>query len=157
LSEETYKENIRKAYEGEMVAERAYGALAAERADPSQRAKLSAISRVEGLTHRRLQQVASRLRIGPEEARIKSTVERQIAELRQLTWDGFIQKAVLEWPAYLDRFAALRRSAAPGDEPALQYLVEHESALVQFAQLEHADPGSDSLRPLLAYLGELPA
>jgi hypothetical protein len=93
--------------------------------------------------------------IEPAEASIESSVQHRLAQLRQLSWETLIVKAVAEWPAYLDRFEMLRRSAASTDAAALQSLVDHEYVLVRFALLEYDSPGSDrSLRPLLAYLGE---
>ena len=155
MSEEAYRTNVRSAYEGEIVGERLYRALSAQCPDADHRGKLLAISRVEKMTHQRLQPIAARLGIEPVEALIQSTVERRLAELGQLSWDTLIAKAVSGWPAYLERFEALRCSAVATDVMALQSLVDHERALIQFAHLEHENPGSAaSLRPLLVYLGE---
>jgi hypothetical protein len=155
LSEEAYRTSVRSAYEGEIVGERLYRALSAEDTDGDRRHKLLTISRVEAVTHQRLQPVAARLGIEPAEASIESSVQHRLAQLRQLSWETLIAKAVAEWPAYLGRFEMLRRSAASADAAALQSLVDHEYALVRFALLEYDSPGSDrSLRPLLASLGE---
>ena len=148
---QSYAEAIHRAYEGEIVGERLYGALARECSDTDRRAKLSAISAIEAATRARLKHIADRLQLEPSRGAIQSTVERRLAQLRLLSWGEFIQKAVLEWPPYLTRFEALRQSAAPGDEESLQFLADHERALVQFANLEHGG-SENSLSALSTFL-----
>jgi hypothetical protein len=151
VDRQTYADAIRRAYEGEIVGERLYRALALECSDTDQRSKLSAISAIEAATHERLKHIADRLQIDPSQAAIQCTVERRLAQLRLLSWGQFIQQAVLEWPPYLARFEVLRRSAASGDEESLQFLEDHERALVEFANLEHSG-SENSLSTLSTFL-----
>jgi hypothetical protein len=127
-----------------------------ECSDADQRSKLSAISAIEAATHERLKHIAERLQIDLSQTAIQSTVERRLAQLRLLSWGEFIQQAVLEWPPYLARFEMLRQSAASGDEESLQFLEDHERALVQFVNLEHSG-SENSLSALSTFLHGLPS
>jgi len=156
VDRQSYADAIRRAYEGEIVGERLYRALAMECSDADQRSKLSAISAIEAATHERLKHIAERLQIDLSQTAIQSTVERRLAQLRLLSWGEFIQQAVLEWPPYLARFEMLRQSAASGDEESLQFLADHERALVQFVNLEHSG-SENSLSALSTFLHGLPS
>ena len=151
MDRQSYADAIRRAYEGEIVGERLYRALAMQCSDADQRSKLSAISAIEAATHERLKHIAERLQIDLSQTAIQCTVERRLAQLRLLSWGEFIQKAVLEWPPYLARFEVLRQAAASGDEESLQFLEDHERALVQFVNLEHSG-SENSLSALSTFL-----
>ena len=58
---------------------------------------------------------------------------------------------VKRYPDYLEDFTALKRMAPEGDLYALNILMDHEVAAIEFAKRELAgDP--DSLAPLYDYL-----
>jgi hypothetical protein len=154
MSSAHYLDGIRQAYEGELVGESLYRRLSEGCASRDQQAKLGAIADVERLTHGRLKPIAKRLGINPIEAEWRSIVDRRAKELAVLTWREFIDKALLDWPPYIPRFAALKPLAPAGDEGTVQLLIDHEVALVEFTRLENASIGSaDSMAPLEAFLG----
>jgi hypothetical protein len=149
-----YVAALRSAYVGELVGERLYRELAVRRTSDDERAKLDAIASVERLTYERLRPIATRLGIQPVETEWRPIVERRTAQLAPLCWSDFIDKALLDWPPYIARFAAIAPLAPPCDQAALTQLVDHEVALVEFARRERAAPGSaESLRVLQAFLG----
>jgi len=138
-----YHNGIQQAYLGEIIGERLYRSLA-NRASQAEVSKLNAIADVERLTHERLRPIADRLGIQADEAELNEVVMHRTTELSALTWAGFVDQAVTRWPPYIARFEALKSMAPRIDVPAIQYLVQHEIALVQFVRLEKEALGSMS-------------
>jgi len=148
-----YRDDIRQAYEGELIGEKLYRKLATRAALEQQKAKLNAIADVEMLTNVRLRPIAERLGIHPQESKYQATVERRANELAGYSWSAFISKALRDWPPYIARFEAILPLAPPGDETVIRQLIEHEVVLVEFIRIEHAVAGGrDSLRVLEEFL-----
>ena len=148
-----YRDGIFAAYQGELIGESLYRELARQSTDRGQQAKLDMIADVEHATHRRLKPIADRLHINPAEAEWRPIVERRTREIRHLPWPDFIDKALRDWPPYIESFEQLRPLAPPGDAASIQWLVDHEVALVKFASAEKSAMGSDSsLQVLQAFL-----
>jgi hypothetical protein len=151
-----YRDGIMAAYQGELIGESLYRELANRSMVDDQKAKLHAIADVERHTHCRLKPIAERLGIDVSEAAWMRVVERRVRELESLTWPDFIDKALRDWPPYIARFEALKQLAPAGDADSIQWLVDHESALVAFARTEHDAMGSNaSFRPLQTFLDEM--
>jgi hypothetical protein len=144
-----YTDGLRQAYEGELVGDRLYRLLAMRSAENVRRSRLAAIADVERCTHTVLAPIALRLQIHPVEADLRSRVERRVLQLERLSWPEFIEKALVEWPPYIAGFEALELMAPPGDGASLAFVVKHERVLVEFARLEHDDPGSAQALDLL--------
>jgi hypothetical protein len=151
-----YHDGILTAYQGELMGERLYRELANRSKVGDQKAKLHAIADVERQTSRRLKPIAERLGIDVCEAQWIRIVERRLGELESLAWPDFIERALRDWPPYIARFEALRQLAPAGDADSIQWLVQHETALVAFARTEHDAMGSDaSFRLLQTFLEEM--
>jgi hypothetical protein len=149
-----YIAGVRRAYAGELSASRVYRLLAEQRGDADESAKLAAIADVEARTARVLEPVALRLGITCDVAAIDEIVRRRVEEMSALSWAQFIEHALEAWPPYVDRFAALSRDAPATDLPAMQFLVAHERALIEFLHLERTEPHTPaSVMPLQALLG----
>jgi hypothetical protein len=157
MESQAYREGIHDAYQGELVGERLYRDHGERMSDPRQREKLAAIADIERSTHLRLEPIAERLQVRPSNTDWHAIVQRRLGELEQLNWKGFLQKALQEWPPYIERFEAVHRLAPAADAPCTRLLVEHELVLVEFIRLESADPGSSSsLSVLQRFLAETP-
>jgi hypothetical protein len=73
-----------------------------------------------------------------------------------MAWPDFIDKALRDWPPYIARFEALKQLAPASDADSIQWLVDHETALVAFARTEHDAMGSNaSFRQLQTFLDEM--
>jgi hypothetical protein len=144
-----YTDGLRQAYEGELAGERLYRLLSTRCSEKAPRSSLAAIADVERCTHTVLAPIALRLQIHPVEAELWSRVERRVLQLEKLSWPEFIEKSLVEWPPYIAEFEALELMAPPGDGPSLAFVVKHERVLVEFARLEHDDPGSAPALDLL--------
>ncbi len=149
----SYVEKIRSAYEGELLGEMTYRRFAGLCNDADNRIKLQAVADLEGRTHRELEPIAIRLGIQPATQRLSERAQERALALAQLSWPAFIQKARKDWPPYITRFEMLAECAEPGDEDRLQFLVDHEKALVEFIGLQAAGADTDtSLRPIRSCL-----
>jgi hypothetical protein len=148
-----YRDRILSAYRGELVAESVYRELANRSTVDDQKLKLRAIADIEGHTAGRLEPIAERLGIQVSDAERLRVAERRVSELESLSWPDFIEKALRDWPPYIARFEAVKRLAPAGDLVRIQWLVDHEVALVAFAQIEHEAMGShESYDKLHAFL-----
>jgi hypothetical protein len=126
----------------------------AERSDDAgESAKLAAIADVESRTARVLEPVVRRLGITCDAGEIDDIVQRRVEELAPLSWSQLVEQALEAWPPYVERFAALREHAPATDALALNWLVAHERALIEFLHIERLEPHTRaSLVPLEAYL-----
>lgn len=148
-----YIAGIRQAYVGELAASRLYRVLADRRDDARESAKLAAIADVESRTAGVLEPVARRLGISCDRAEIDDIVQRRVKELGAISWSQFIEQALEAWPPYIEQFAALSEHAPATDAVALNWLVAHERALIEFLHIERLEPHTRaSLVPLEAYL-----
>jgi hypothetical protein len=152
MMDATRRERIRSAYQGEIIGERLYRKLAAECANEYCKIRFQMIADVEAITREKLQAVADRHAIEASESEIQNSVTRRAAELKKLSWAEFIELALAQWPTYVGEFDLLARAAEAADRDALQFLVAHETALVEFARLEQQADVSRSLVPLQALL-----
>jgi hypothetical protein len=149
-----YITGVRRAYVGEKAAAQVYGRLAEQRGDAVESAKLAAIARVESRTAAVLEPVAQRLGITCDSREIDDIVQRRLEELGGLSWPRFIAQAIQAWPPYIDEFDALSKDAPATDARAMEWLVAHERALVEFLRIEQMQPGGlASLAPLETLLG----
>ena len=149
-----YSDAIRDACKGELIGEGVYRQLAKQCADHSQRVKLSAIADVEMLTHQRLKPIVVRLGIVVLDTDWLPVVERRLKDLKPLAWREFIDNAWRDWPPYIARFEALNLLAPPYDRAAIQSLIDHEVALVEFVRQERSiGDSASSADPLYTYLG----
>jgi hypothetical protein len=132
----SYAQIVKWVYEGELAADMVYHALSARASDPDVRSKFGAIGAIERHTHRCLKPAADRLGIFPEQPELETVATRRIAELEPIPWRTFIERAHESWPAYIAYFERLRARAPVEDQAAMQTLVAHEVALVEFIRAE---------------------
>jgi hypothetical protein len=148
-----YIEGLRQSYYGEIVAAGFYRRLALAEPEGYRRTALSLIADVEDTTQRRLAPFAAALGIALRHEDRDRRIHARIQDLGQFDWDAFIRKAHREWPAYLDHFERIERLAQARGEHGLKFLVDHERALLDFVQLELANPGAyEALLPMKSYL-----
>jgi len=148
-----YITGVRGAYRGELEASRVYGLLAERKHDDNERVKLAAIAEVEARTAGALEPIARRLGFACVAGEIDEIARPRVEEMSAMSWGQFIERALEEWPPYIDRFEALRKEAPASDARAMDFLVAHERALVEFLRIEKSEPHSlASLTPLRALL-----
>lgn len=147
-----YEFALRSAYEGELVGAKLYAHLANVAGEPDAQKGFMAIANVERATFKALESIAQCHGIAPRHEHIDSLVLRRIGELSCIGWHEFLQKANSEWPNFIARFEALHLMAPDEDKAALERLIEHEVALVNFVKgALTGNPMESILQPLSHY------
>lgn len=152
----SFVEGFRMAYEEEISGE-TYFARLAEFQTGRARQALELMAAMEVATARAIEPVLARNGIA-------------IASLEQLRRDGRAEADLLAsvsatelfttmrdtYDAYVTEFEETLARAPDADKPAMQILIDHEVALIDFARAE-LQGDADSLRPLQDYLARFAA
>lgn len=151
-----FSEGFRMAYEEEIAGE-TYFARLAEFHSGRARQALALMAEMEIVTARAVAPVLERnaIQIAPLDQLRREGIEaadmlahQSSVELFTTMRDGY--------DAYLNEFEDTFAQAPEADKPAMQILIDHEVAIIDFARAELAgDP--DSLRPLQDYLARFGA
>ena len=90
------------------------------------------------------------LRIADKDAlAAEGTAEAQA--IRHVKWAEIVQQMRDEYPVYVEEFADLHHQAPENEKILLQFLVDHEVAIIDFARLE-LDGDDKSIAPLNRYI-----
>ena len=114
--------------------------------------KLTVLARVERHAASSVVPLLEKYDLVPrDESELKTRGESYVGRHASFDWLEFMTYIVKRYPDYLEDFTALKRMAPEGDLYALNILIDHEVAAIEFAKRELAgDP--DSLAPLYDYL-----
>ena len=114
--------------------------------------KLTVLARVERHAATSVVPLLEKYDLVPrDESELKTRGESYVGRHASFDWFEFMTYIVKRYPDYLEDFTALKRMAPEGDLYALNILMDHEVAAIEFAKRELAgDP--DSLAPLYDYL-----
>ena len=114
--------------------------------------KLTVLARVERHAATSVVPLLEKYDLVPrDESELKTRGESYVGRHASFDWFEFMTYIVKRYPDYLEDFTALKRMAPEGDLYALNTLMDHEVAAIEFAKRELAgDP--DSLAPLYDYL-----
>ncbi len=114
--------------------------------------KLTVLARVERHAASSVVPLLEKYDLVPrDESELKTRGESYVGRHASFDWFEFMTYIVKRYPDYLEDFTALKRMAPEGDLYALNILMDHEVAAIEFAKRELAgDP--DSLAPLYDYL-----
>lgn len=152
----TFTEGFRVAYEEEISGE-TYFARLAELHSGRARQALALMTEMEIVTARAVAPVLTRNAI--HTAPLDQLRREGRAEAELLAGQSATQLFTTmrdSYDAYVAEFEATYAQAPDADKPAVQILIDHEVAIIDFARAELAgDP--DSLRPLQAYLARFPS
>jgi hypothetical protein len=149
---ESYKNELRSAYEGELIGSLLYHQSAISVGDCDAGKAFAGIAGVERITYEAMTPAARRHGIEPRQDHVQAVVQRRFSELSQTAWPDFLQKACADWPGIVIRFQELQRAAPENDRVALERLVAHEVALVSFVNgLLNGTPIDRALRMLIDY------
>ena len=114
--------------------------------------KLTVLARVERHAATSVVPLLEKYDLVPrDESELKTRGESYVGRHASFDWLEFMTYIVKRYPDYLEDFTALKRMAPEGDLYALNILMDHEVAAIEFAKRELAgDP--DSLASLYDYL-----
>jgi hypothetical protein len=147
-----YDTLLRDAYLGEVFGDEFFGMLADMQPDANRREKLRTLQTVEARTATSLRRLVGSLVGAAEEQDARVKGRELAAGIDPAEWDQFMRGLLDGLPPFLETFERLRDIARQPLDPALTALANHEKAIERFAQLELADEGKHSLKPLLDHL-----
>ncbi len=145
MERDNYLEGIRSAWLGEQFGEVFFNALAARTDDPLLQARWQTLARLEQVTGAKMAAVLER---HGEQAATDEAIEISDEVLAQYTSASHADsmrrmKDVVEQA--IARFDQLLAVAPEEDVPEVRFLVQHEQALLTFAERELADDGGQAL------------
>ncbi len=153
MDDAIYRAELLAAYEGEIGGEITAATLIRHLAvDPVRAVKLDLLRRLEARVGAALAPIVERLGARPADMDRIAAGARDRA-LAIADWETLIGHFGPQLQPYVTRFEALRQAARPGDEAALDLLVAHEQALIQFGELETAGDESGAMACLIATVG----
>jgi hypothetical protein len=147
-----YQATLLLFFEEEVMGEAMFAGLADHFSTSEQREKLSLLSRMERCVIESVRPLVSKYGLRPRgDMELLRSGSQEAARYRNMTWLDFIKKIDLEFPVFLEEFAALARVAPAADLPLLVVFDEHEIATIAFARRElTGDPTSSA--PLVEFL-----
>ena len=145
----SYFDKILKAYEGEVAGEAYFKALAGVFNEQEHTQKLALLAAVENLTSRTLLPLLKRYGIKPREQNdLVNLAHSWIRERAFNRWEDLINNMTTRYPGYIEEFKILAASAPDEDKTALDFLVEHEIVLLEFANQEESQEEKVETNPI---------
>ena len=148
---ESFAEGLRVSYEEEVSGE-AFFAELAEHQTPANRHILLIFADMEQITSTSIKYLLKKHNID-----VSSETELRrdgIAEARKVSssdWAFLVASMIEDYPSYIEEFRSLKRLAPVADRNAINVLIEHEQAMLDFAIL-HEQGASDSTEPLVQFV-----
>ena len=134
-----WQQALTLCFEEEVGGEAYFAALALRYPPPARRA-LNLFAQIEAVTYSALQPLMTRagFRSRPAEALARDGAQ-EASGRPLLDWADFLRAIVRDYPAYMPEFEQTMALAPPQMRGALQILIDHEQALIDFAQasLDH--------------------
>ena len=147
MSKDAFSEYLDETYQGEILGEAFFAAMAGARSEPEEARKLRALERLERETKQRL---AAELREAGRSADAhedKAEQGRALgAQLGQAPWRDLLASMRPELVRFVDEFRKAEALAPAGKESLARHVTSHEQALLDFVDAELAEDASvDSL------------
>ena len=156
MIEQRYLDAVLRAYEGEVGGEAYFKALTDVFSKPDHHEKLMLLAAVEKRTGNALRPLIKRHGLEPlDNAALIARGEAFVEERAFRRWSDLIENMTTRYPGFVEKFKALEATGPAEDKGALEILVEHEIALLDFAEHEAAGD-ADSLATVRAFLTNVP-
>lgn len=151
----SFEDGFAVAYEEELSGETFFAALSEAEPDPRRAAIWAKFALIERRTHTVLRPMADALGLAPADLGAVLQSGRDAAvSWAAMAWDDIMALMVRDYPAYVTEFHEVKAVAPPDMQTAMQLLIDHEVAFIDFARAElAADPASAT--PLDAYLAHV--
>ena len=144
-----YRKKLRDAHFGEMVGERLFMKMRAK--FPQKVASLQALSNVESMVGRALEELLDRYQVAPEESSgAAELTKRLLADIKTDDWRGWLHQFREVLRPFVQEFDCLYAHGPSSDSGPLRLLRDHERMLMEFVEQEIA--GEDGLRVIEAFL-----
>lgn len=142
---ESYEAGVYEAWVGEIFGESLFAELAGHCAGTPLEAKWTLLAELERVTGRQLEPLLRRYGyelIPPDDAKQRGVSNaREFCKIPHLEFMAQIEPYLEE---VISKYQTLRDVAPLEDASAMQFLVDHEAALLRFVQLELGESGQDS-------------
>ena len=146
-----YLDTLLLYYEEEVEGEAYFQALAKVAEKPDHRDKLNLLANVEHHAASVTLPLIRKYGLTPRSDAILFQSGQDQARKAEKLWDDLLAEMVRTFPAYIDDFLDLEAMAPHKDLPRLKLLTAHETASIEFLDLE-VSGARDSVAPLNAYL-----
>jgi len=159
MNSNEYLRRIEEAFQGEVLGEAMFQAMAGAMEDPERRYQMRVLEQLEIETKELLRAHVKRLGgDATESASARETGIAQAATLAAMSWAKFIHIFRREVAKFVVRFEEFENSGRTADLQMLAALTAHERALQAFSERESSGSGSsaDSLEPVLKLLKVVP-
>ncbi len=134
------------------MGEAYFNGLAACFDTPDQQEKLRLLAKVERHAAEAVRPLIVKYDLKPRSDQQLSALEADTIRTHGAwSWHQLVHYMVERYPLYMDDFEGLEKMAPKADLPQLKFLTAHETAAIEFANLEHVG-ADDSTAPLLRYL-----
>ncbi len=155
-SNTVYLDTLLLYFEEEIMGEAYFNGLAARFDASEHKAKLKLLAEVERHAAEAVRPLLEKYGLRPRSDEELAQLEAETIDLHGTwTWQELVRHMVERYPLYMDDFAGLEKLAPAPDLPPLRFLTAHETAAIEFANLEHAGR-ADSAEPLRHYLAAQP-
>ncbi len=146
-----YLDTLLFYYEEEVEGQAYFQALAEMAEKPDHRDKLHLLAKVEHHAANVTLPLIHKYTLTPRsDANLFQSGQDQARKVEK-PWDDLLAEMVRTFPAYIDDFLHLEVIAPQEDRPRLKLLTAHETAAIEFLDLEISG-ARDSVAPLIAYL-----
>ena len=139
MGSDAYADAIESAYQGELLGEAFFAALAEARSDPEEARKLRVLERLERETKERLLPAVRELGRATDANAEQLAGSRAIAtQMGEMPWRDRLTSMRPELVKLVDTFHEQETLAPPGEEALSQHVTAHEQALLDFVDGELA-------------------
>ena len=154
MIERPYLDALLRAYEAEVAGEAYFKTLSSVFSEPDHHEKLMLLAAVEQRTWKTLRPLIERHRLEPLDDEALATRGKDWVKERAFRrWTDLMENMTTRYPGFIDKFKALAATGPVEDKGALEILVEHEVALLDFAEHEAAGD-ANSLVLVRAFLAD---
>jgi len=147
-----YLQGVQALYDGEVFGERVLLALHARARTPRDAYHFATILQLETETKARLRPLMLKYGLGLDETLDPAVVPPRVEAYLGGDWRGYAAGMAVRLGPILTRYEAIAALGPAEDQAILQAVVQHEAALLAWAEAEAEGPSDAALAPMIALL-----
>ena len=134
----SFDEGLKTSFEEEVLGEAFFRELA-QHQTPANRITLLMFAEIERITISSIEHLIAKYNIVTTDTdSLRKDGTGKAASLKHENWHVIIAKIIENYPIFIDEFRSLRDMAADKDTAAIDILIEHEQAMLDFAIRQQA-------------------
>lgn len=147
----SFAEGLRVSYEEEVSGEAFFTELA-ECQSLANRRILLIFAEMERITYTSIGHLLEKYNIDvSDETELRRDGIAEAKSVGSCEWMSIVASMVEDYPSYIEEFRSVKKLAPAADSYAIDVLIEHEQAMLDFAIL-HTQGASDSTAPLIDFI-----